>query len=78
MTVAKAVAAVLLGMALGASAPALGHGSNHREVITSQGYAHCAEDERLVPVRHHGYVPERTGGWVYVCQNFEVRGKWAR
>lgn len=82
------VVAVALGLALvvfltlvallGTAQDALGHRSIHRDVVKVQGYATCPEDERLVPVRHHGYVPERQGGWVYTCKPFDNRGKFAR
>lgn len=50
----------------------------HRDVVQVQGYSLCNEDERLVPIKHHGYVPERPSGWVYTCKPFEAPGKFAR
>lgn len=70
--------AIVMGLILaGIIAPAEGHKANHREVVTTQGTAFCPEDARLVPVKHHGYKPERTGGWVYRCRNFEKPGRFA-
>lgn len=73
----KFLTGLVIGGTLMVTAGAGAHGSNHREVVTTQGTAFCAEDERLVPVRHHGYVPERTGGWVYTCRNWEEKGRMA-
>ena len=67
-------AGVFLTLAGGADA----HSSNHKDTINVRGYSLCAEDERLVPVRHHGYVAERASGWVYTCKNFEVKSDFAR
>lgn len=80
MTVRKAMAGFVAGLLVGAVAPAMSHGNrtNRAVVKVDGGYSTCAEDERLVPVRHHGYNAEREGGWVYKCQNFEVRGDFAK
>lgn len=67
----------VVGLVLGLSIPAAAH-NVHRDVVKVQGYATCVEDERLVPIRHHGYVPERQGGWVYKCKPFDEKGKFAR
>lgn len=57
--------------------PAMAHSDIHRDVVQVRGYALCNEDERLVPIRHHGYVPERPSGWVYTCKPFDNKGKFA-
>lgn len=71
-------AIIVAALVLMVAVPAEGHGENHRDVITVQGTPFCVEDERLVPVKHHGYHPERTGGWVYTCKPFDSKGKFAR
>lgn len=77
LTLALLVFVVLVSL-MGMAQDALGHGENHRDVITVKGTPFCVEDERLVPVKHHGYDSNRTGGWVYTCKPFDDKGRFAR
>lgn len=69
----------LVGLVIGGVlvTPVTAHPSVHKEVIRSAGPAFCPEDERLVPVKHHGYNAESVSGWTYTCYPWEKNRKMA-
>ena len=76
----KAIGAFIVAVCVGLliSMPNVeAHSTVHKEVVRVQGVAFCPEDERLVPVKHHGYNAESVSGWTYTCQGFEIKKNFA-
>lgn len=74
----KGLIGLLIGLTLGTVVPAGAHGNINKDAVRVEGYALCNEDERLVPIRHHGYNAESVSGWTYRCVNFENKREMVR